>query len=122
MAAGIATLALLQHGMNYYEEMDRLAFSLCEELKLLFADRGIPVTINRMGSMFTVFFASEPVFDFASACRADTERFAGFFRGMLKNGISLPPSQFEAWFLSLAHNHEDMEKTLAACAATLANL
>jgi glutamate-1-semialdehyde 2,1-aminomutase len=103
MAAGIATLALLQHGMNYYEEMDRLAFSLCEELKLLFADRGIPVTINRMGSMFTVFFA-------------------GFFRGMLKNGISLPPSQFEAWFLSLAHNHEDMEKTLAACAATLANL
>jgi glutamate-1-semialdehyde 2,1-aminomutase len=102
--------------------MDRLAFSLCEEMKPLFAGHGIPVTINRMGSMFTVFFTSEPVNDFASACRADTELFARFFRGMLQNGISLPPSQFEAWFLSLAHNHEDTEKTIAACAASLDNL
>jgi len=122
MTAGIATLALLQHSMDYYEVMDRLAFSLCEEMKLLFAGQGIPVTINRMGSMFTVFFTSDPVNDFASASRADTELFARFFRGMLKNGVSLPPSQFEAWFLSLAHNHEDMEKTLAACVATLENL
>jgi glutamate-1-semialdehyde 2,1-aminomutase len=122
MTAGIATLSLLQHSMDYYEEMDRLAFSLCEEMKLLFSRKGVPVTINRLGSMFTLFFTSKPVYDFASASLADTEMFARFFRGMLKNGISLPPSQFEAWFLSLAHNHEDMEKTLAACSATLANL
>ena len=71
--------------------------------------------------MFTVFFTSEPVSDFASASLADTEMFARFFRGMMKNGISLPPSQFEAWFLSLAHNHDDMDETLAACASTLKN-
>ncbi|MFA5180318.1 MAG: glutamate-1-semialdehyde 2,1-aminomutase [Syntrophales bacterium] len=122
MTAGLTTLALLQHSTDCYETMDRLAFSLCEEMKPLFAGQGVPVTINRMGSMFTVFFTSEPVSDFASACRADTEMFARFFRGMLKNGISLPPSQFEAWFLSLAHNHEDVEKTLAACASTLKTL
>lgn len=122
MTAGITTLALLQHSMHYYEAMDRLAFSLCEEMKLLFAGKGIPVTINRMGSMFTVFFTSKPVNDFTSASLADTEMFARFFRGMLKNGISLPPSQFEAWFMSLAHNHEDMEKTLVACASTIENL
>lgn len=122
MTAGITTLALLQHSTDCYEAMDRLAFSLCEEMKSLFTGKGIPVTINRMGSMFTVFFTSEPVSDFASASRADTEIFARFFRGMMKNGISLPPSQFEAWFLSLAHNHEDIDKTLAACASTLENL
>jgi glutamate-1-semialdehyde 2,1-aminomutase len=122
MTAGISTLALLQHSMDYYEEMDRLAFSLCAELKLLFAARGIPVTINRLGSMFTVFFTPEPVHDFTSASRADTKMFARFFHGMLKNGISLPPSQFEAWFLSLAHNHDDLEKTLAACSVTIASL
>jgi len=122
MAAGLTTLALLQHSTGCYESMDRLAFSLCEEMKLLFTRKGLPVTINRMGSMFTVFFTSEPVSDFASASRADTEMFARFFRGMLKNGISLPPSQFEAWFLSLAHNHEDMEETLDACASTIKNL
>ncbi|MFA6413188.1 MAG: glutamate-1-semialdehyde 2,1-aminomutase [Syntrophales bacterium] len=122
MTAGLTTLALLQHGTDCYEAMDRLAFSLCEEMKPLFAQKGIPITINRMGSMFTVFFTSEPVSDFASASRADTEMFARFFQGMLKNGISLPPSQFEAWFLSLAHNHEDMDETLSACASTLNNL
>ncbi len=122
MTGGITTLALLQHSMDYYEAMDRLAFSLCEEMKLLFARKGLPITINRLGSMFTVFFTPEPVNDFTSASRADTKMFARFFRGMLKNGISLPPSQFEAWFLSLAHNHDDMEKTLAACSATLASL
>jgi len=121
MTAGLTTLALLQHSTDCYEAMDRLTFSLCEEMKPLFAGQGIPVTINRMGSMFTVFFTSEPVSDFASASLADTEMFARFFRGMMKNGISLPPSQFEAWFLSLAHNHDDMDETLAACASTLKN-
>lgn len=121
MTAGLTTLALLQHSTDCYEAMDRLSFSLCEEMKPLFACQGIPITINRMGSMFTVFFTSEPVSDFASASLADTEMFARFFRGMMKNGISLPPSQFEAWFLSLAHNHDDMDETLAACASTLKN-
>ena len=121
MTAGLTTLALLQHSTDCYEAMDRLTFSLCEEMKPLFAGQGIPITINRMGSMFTVFFTSEPVSDFASASLADTEMFARFFRGMMKNGISLPPSQFEAWFLSLAHNHDDMDETLAACASTLKN-
>ena len=122
MAAGLTTLMLLQDNMGAYEAMDRYAFSLCEELRQLFVGKGIPVTVNRVGSMFTLFFTAGPVVDWTTAGRADTELFARFFRGMLSRGIYLPPSQFEAWFVSLAHRLEDAEKTLAACAETLATL
>ena len=64
--------------------------------------------------MFTVFFTPGPVFDFDSALQADRERFAGFFRAMLDGGVLLPPSQFEAAFLSAAHTDKDIEATLAA--------
>ena len=72
--------------------------------------------------MFTLFFTDREVFDFASASRCDTGLFARYFRGMLSNGISIAPSQFEASFVSLAHTDEDMELTLKACDEVIKDL
>ncbi|MDI9570749.1 MAG: glutamate-1-semialdehyde 2,1-aminomutase [Pseudomonadota bacterium] len=119
MAAGLTTLAILRENIEGYELLKRYSLSLCEELKGLFGRKGIPVTINRIGSMFTIFFTAGDVCDLETARRSDTELFARFFRGMLINGINPPPSQFEAWFVSLAHDLLDAEKTLDACARTL---
>jgi glutamate-1-semialdehyde 2,1-aminomutase len=120
MAAGLATLRLLQENVAHYESLDRKTFSLCYDLSALFDDKGIPVTINRSGSLFTVFFTPGPVADFTTAAKSDTGAFARWFRGMLERGISLPPSQFEACFVSFAHTDLDFERTLTACRETLA--
>ena len=74
----------------------------------------VPVQFNRAGSMFTWFFTSEPVTDWDSASKSDTKAFGKFFRAMLDAGIYLPPSQFEAAFLSVAHSEDDIQKTIAA--------
>ncbi|HOI73011.1 MAG TPA: glutamate-1-semialdehyde 2,1-aminomutase [Syntrophales bacterium] len=120
MAAGLATLRILKENEAHYESLDRKTFSLCFDLQALFEEKGIPVTINRSGSLFTVFFTPGPVTDYATAAKSDTETFARWFRGMLERGISLPPSQFEACFVSFAHMDEDFERTLSACRETLA--
>jgi len=88
----------------------------------LFEKAGIPHRLNRVGSMFTLFFSGEDVVDFASAAECDTEQFARYFVGMRENGIYLAPSQFEASFVSLAHSDEDIEVTLNSCKKTLKNL
>jgi glutamate-1-semialdehyde 2,1-aminomutase len=122
MAAGLATLQILRDNRDVYEMLDRRTFHICDEMLALFTQKGLPVTLNRSGSMFTIFFTPEAVFDFASAVRSDTEMFARYFRGMLANGVNLAPSQFEAAFLSFAHTQDDVEKTLDACAQTLKTL
>ena len=122
MAAGITTLNILKDHIEAYEMLDRRTFHLCEEMKSLFEKKGIPFRLNRAGSMFTLFFTSREVFDFASASQSDTKLFARYFRGMLAHQINLAPSQFEAAFLSFAHTAEDVEKTLAACEETLKTL
>lgn len=121
MAAGIATLKILRDG-NYYEMLDPLTFGLCEGLKKLFAKKGLPSSLNREGSMFTFFFTGEEVFDFASALKSDTRLYAAYFREMLRLGVSIAPSQFEASFVSIAHTDDDMEKTLEACSRALKNI
>jgi glutamate-1-semialdehyde 2,1-aminomutase len=121
MSAGIATLNILKKNIGEYAILDRRTSLLCKELQILFDGRGIPVRINRAGSMFTVFFTSGAVVDFLSAAKSNTEFYGRYFRGMLARGISLAPSQFEASFLSFAHTDEDMEKTLDACRLTLKN-
>jgi glutamate-1-semialdehyde 2,1-aminomutase len=78
---------------------------------------GVAVQINAYGSMLTPFFTNHPVRGYASATTADTVQYARFFRGMLARGIYLPPSQFEAWFLSAAHSERDIDRTVAAAAA-----
>ncbi|MDQ3855753.1 MAG: aspartate aminotransferase family protein, partial [Chloroflexota bacterium] len=90
---------------------------LDEGLRQAAVDAGVPVTTARVGSMLTVFFSDGPVHNYEDARRCDTARFGAFHRAMLEQGIYLPPSQFEAWFISLAHTLEDLERTLDAARA-----
>lgn len=122
MTAGITTLNILRRNVGNYDTLNTTTSLMCSELQKLFDNKQIPARINRTGSMFTVFFSENEVFDFASAAKSDTELYARYFRSMLANGVSLAPSQFEASFLSLAHTDEDVEKTLDACARTLKTL
>jgi len=121
MAAGIATLKILRDG-NVYKSLDGRTSELCEKMKKLFIWKGLPVTLNREGSMFTFFFTAEKVFDYDSAAKSDARLFARYFNEMLKCGISMAPSQFEAAFVSIAHTDKDLEKTLDACSRALKKL
>lgn len=121
MAAGITTLKILKENAGY-ENLDGKTDHLCQEMKKLFNQKDIPVRINRAGSMFTIFFTENEVFDFNSASKSDTKLFASYFREMFANRINIAPSQFEASFLSFAHRDEDIEITLNACARALENL
>lgn len=113
VAAGRATLeALRQPGT--YESLEEKGARLARELAQVAAQLKVPLTINRVGSMLTVFFTASPVTNLEQAKTADLDRFRRFFQGMLEAGVYLPPSQFEALFLSLAHRPEDLEYTVAA--------
>ena len=120
MAAGIATLDILRDAS--YEEIDRRAADLGAGFLDLFRTKGIPVRINRVGSMFTLFFTAEDVVDFETASHSDTALYARFFRGMMAAGINLAPAQFEAGFVSFAHTDNDIARTVEACAKALKTL
>jgi glutamate-1-semialdehyde 2,1-aminomutase len=107
VSAGIAMLRYLKSHPEVYETLERRTAQLTAK-----APSGI--TINRVGSMFTFFFTSEPVTGWDSAKRADTARFKQFFHWMLDRGVYLAPSQFEAGFVSTAHSEEDIARTVAA--------
>ncbi|MDX1776009.1 MAG: glutamate-1-semialdehyde 2,1-aminomutase [Desulfobulbales bacterium] len=112
MAAGVATLQLLSEP-GFYERLETKAAAYAAELEKL-AARHLPgeTTLNRVGSMMTTFFNSEPVVDFKSAMGSDTERYGHFFREMLMSGVWLAPSQFEAAFISDAQSQEDLAQAL----------
>ncbi len=112
MAAGIATLR--QMGRAQYDRLEALGKRLEAGLVEAARGAGAKVQVNRVGSMITVFFSGEPVFDAASARKADVKKFAKYFQVMLENGIYLPPSQFEAAFLSVAHTDADVDATVEA--------
>lgn len=121
MTCGLTTLNILaQKGV--YKQIENLTQQLCDGLESLCAHKGIQARINRLGSMFTLFFTGEDVFDYSSAKKADTARYARFFQGMLQNGVWLPPSQFEACFVSLAHTAKDIQQTLKAAEKALDGL
>jgi glutamate-1-semialdehyde 2,1-aminomutase len=112
MAAGIWSLKHLSRGL--YRRLSAMGAALAGGLADAARDAGVPLQVNAIGSMVTPFFASERVRDFRSATTADTPRFGVFFNAMLDRGVYLPPSQFEAWFLSGAHSRRDIEKTIEA--------
>jgi glutamate-1-semialdehyde 2,1-aminomutase len=114
MAAGYATLKILSENPGIYEELERRAEKLCRGLKETMEHFEIPVTINRVGSMMTVFFNGGGVYDYDSAIKSNTNLYAAYFREMLKQGIYLPPAQFETFFLSYAHSDEDIDRTIEA--------
>jgi glutamate-1-semialdehyde 2,1-aminomutase len=119
VSAGLATLAALRTA-GVYDRLERLGARA--ELGLTEAARkaGVPLTVNRVGSMLTGFFCEGPVTDWNSAKRADTKRYAAFFHAMLERGVYLAPSQFEAAFVSLAHSDADLEHAARAAGEALA--
>jgi glutamate-1-semialdehyde 2,1-aminomutase len=114
MAAGYATLRHLRDHKDIYPKLDKLAAELVAGVSAAAKDAGVTMCHNRVGSMFTWFFAPGPVTDWASAAKSDTEAFGRFFRALLENGIYLPPSQFEAAFVGAAHTEQDVHQTIAA--------
>ena len=114
MTAGIATLNLLK-SKKVYQDLGRKAATLSGEISRMARERGVPVCVNHTTGMLTVFFTEVPVRDYQTAKTSDTKRFARFFVEMMNRGIYLPPSQFEAWFISLAHTKKDLDQTLEAC-------
>jgi glutamate-1-semialdehyde 2,1-aminomutase len=114
MAAGLVMLTMIGEDRSLYRRLEALGAALESGILDNLERSGIPGVVNRVGSMFTLFFTPEKVTDYATACGADTKRFAAYFRSMLTQGILLPPSQFEAAFLSAAHSERMIEKTLRA--------
>ena len=121
MAAGIATLKCLQ-ASQFYENLEDRSAALANGLAEAAQQAHIPVTSNRVGSMFGLFFTDKPVTDFAGAQTSNVERFAQYYDMMLERGIYLAPSQFEASFVSGAHSDEDIAKTIAAAKDVFRNL
>jgi glutamate-1-semialdehyde 2,1-aminomutase len=121
VSAGLATLAALRTS-GVYDRLERLGASAALGLKEAARKAGVPLTVNRVGSMLTGFFCDGPVTDWNSAKRADTKRYAAFFHGMLERGVYLAPSQFEAAFVSLAHSDADLEHAARASTEAMAAL
>jgi glutamate-1-semialdehyde 2,1-aminomutase len=118
VAAGLATLRALERP-GTYERLEALGARVERDVTEAADASGVPVTINRVGSMLTVFFTNRPVTDYASAKTADTARYARYFHAMRKNGVFLAPSQFEAVFVSLAHGDADLAAAARACRSAM---
>lgn len=120
-AAGIATLKLLA-AKGFYDALEATSAKLAEGLREAADETSIPITLARVGSMMTLFFTDGPVTNYSQARASDAERFARFHRAMLAEGIYLPPSQFEAWFIGVAHAESDLKRTIEAVRTALETL
>jgi glutamate-1-semialdehyde 2,1-aminomutase len=121
VAAGRKMLELLSR-QGVYESLERSSATLVDGLAAIARERGIALVSNRVGSMFTGFFTDAPVTDYATAKKADAARFGKFFHAMLDAGVYLAPSQFEAAFVSSAHDGRAIERTLEAARRAFASL
>ena len=119
MGAGLATLRILLETPALYSKLEELSLRLEKGIQQTIDERKLPLKQNRVGSMFTLFFTSAPVTDYASARTSDTKLFSRYFGEMLDRGIYLAPSQFEAAFMSVAHSEQDVDKTIAAARESL---
>jgi glutamate-1-semialdehyde 2,1-aminomutase len=118
MRAGLVSLAKLS-GPSFYHGLARKAERLAAGLREALRDSGVPGEVNASGSLLTLFFARDSARNYAQTKKSDTTCFASFFREMLSRGVFLPPSQFEALFVSAAHTDEDIDRTAAAALASL---
>jgi glutamate-1-semialdehyde 2,1-aminomutase len=114
MAAGLATLRHLREHPEIYLQLDQKSAALVEGVLAVAKEQGVALCANRVGSMFTWFFQKGPVHDWDTAAKSDTKAFGRFHKVMLDRGIYLPPSQFEAMFLSAAHSDGDIHRTIEA--------
>lgn len=120
MAAGLATVKELK--AVTYRRLENMTDSLVSGIRETAAELGIAATVNSVGSMFTVFFTDERVTDYSGALGCDTEKYARFFRSLLRNGVMFPPSQFESVFVSTAHTKKEIDQTLQAIRASLLDI
>lgn len=111
--AGIACLQTLREP-GVYDKLDGLAARLASGLESSASNHGVPLTINRIGGALSTHFCDHPIRNYADAQLTDGEQFAQFFRHMLKQGICLAPSKYEAWFMTLAHTQDDIDETIEA--------
>ena len=118
MRAGIETLKRLATP-GFYDSLNRKSTQLADGIRQSLADTGVAGQVAHVGSLLTLFFAAEPVVDYASACRSDTRQFALFFQEMLSRGVLPAPSQFEALCVSAAHTDHHIERTTVACRESL---
>jgi glutamate-1-semialdehyde 2,1-aminomutase len=119
MTAGLETLRAIDENENFYRDLAEHCDYLYRGIENVFGELGLGYTFNRVGSMFTLFFTEEKVVDFDTAKTSDTARFTRFFNAMLESGVYLPPSQFEACFISAAHTREDFDRTIEAARSAL---
>ncbi len=121
VTAGLETLKILA-APGSYQRLNDLGTLLAEGLRRAVHDAGLRACVNQAGSLLTIFFGVDHVRDYATATQSDTAMFARYFQGMIERGIYLPPSQFEAMFLSLAHSETEIHETLAAAKEVFASL
>ena len=114
MSAGLAMLTEIENRPEVFDSLAKKTAYLHAGFEKVFAQAGIPVQINRFGSMCSVFFSEAPVTDFASAQRADHGRFKKYFHALLSRGIYLPPSGYESYFLNDALSYTDLDATITA--------
>lgn len=112
--SGLTTLSLLNDHPEWYAQIDAATQALEDGMKPLLEAKGIPWTINRLGSMISVHFSGDEVFDYTSAAKGNNDHFKNFFHGLLNEGVYLPPSAFETWFISTSIGSEEIAKTLQA--------
>jgi glutamate-1-semialdehyde 2,1-aminomutase len=122
MAAGLATINFLCEHPEIYPRLETLSARLVDGVLDAAREASVALVANRVDSMFTWFFCDAPVTDWTSAARADTARFGRWHQAMLRAGIYLPPSQFEAAFLSAAHTEQDIDETIAAAREAFATI
>jgi glutamate-1-semialdehyde 2,1-aminomutase len=114
MIAGFTLLKTLKENPSIYSELEEKTSYLHNGLKKVFHEKSIPVVINQLGSMISVHFSEKPVIDFATSASSNIQTFNKFFHAMLKDGIYLPPSAFETWFVSHALSKNDIDRTIGA--------
>lgn len=112
MRAGLTTLQIIQRDVDFYKNIDKTTETLSQEIEKIFAEKGLQNVINRKGSMMSIFFGVEKVSNFEDAKKANHKQFNEFFHYLLSNGIYLPPSGYETWFISSAIKQTEMDKTL----------
>lgn len=120
--AEIAVPSSTPHNNDVYQRLEQLGAQLEAGVREAAKAAGVPVTINRCGSMFCIYFTDRPVWNLADAMTSDRTRFSKFFHGMLNAGVYIAPSQFEANFISAAHTEADIERTVQAAATVLKRL
>lgn len=122
MTAGLVTLKYLKENKGIYGELDRKGAKLQKGIEAAIEEFNIEATVNRVGSMTTLFFSKDKVHNYEAAKKCDTKSFAAYFSGMLEEGIYLPPSQFETFFISNAHSDGDIDKTIEAVRKVFKNM